>query len=193
MPKSSEIASIFTTLESKLRQFLMRYFVRNQDIEDAVQETFLRVYESSLKQEIRTPKAFIFKVAENLALSEISRKANQITSYMGDIEETDVIDNRPSVIEHLINQEKLQNISKAIGSLPPQCQRVVVMRKVFGFTHSEIASRLGISVKTVENHLTRGLQRCQETYSAGLSEQPGEIKYLKSRQKYASSAGNNDE
>lgn len=193
MPKSAEILSVFTALESKLRQFLMRYFVRNQDIDDAVQETFLRVYESSRKQEIRTPKAFIFKVAENLALSEISRKANQITHYMGDMEELEVIDNKPSMIEHLLNQEKLLNISKAIESLPPQCQKVVVMRKVFGFTHKEIASRLSISVKTVENHLTRGLQRCQEVYSAGLSDKPAGVDYIKSGQRVARSAGKDNE
>lgn len=193
MPKTAEILSIFTALESRLRQFLMRYFVRNQDIEDAVQETFLRVYESSQKQEIRSPRAFIFKVAENLALSEITRKANQITYYMGDMEDLEVIDDKPSAIEHLVNQEKLLNISKAIESLPPQCQKVVVMRKVFGFTHSEIASRMGISTKTVENHLTRGLQRCQEAYNAGLSDRPAEVEYINSDRKAVRSAGKDNE
>ena len=164
----ADISSVFLALESGLRHFLMRFFIRPQDIEDAVQETFLRVYESEKKQEIRSPRAFIYKVAKNLALSEISRKANQLMEYVGDIEELEVIDNRPSVLEDLIREEKLLNIGKAIDSLPPQCRRVVVMRKVFGFSHKEIASRLDISIKTVENHLSRGLQRCQEElYSSG--------------------------
>jgi RNA polymerase sigma-70 factor (ECF subfamily) len=161
-----DITSVFLNLESGLRQFLMRFFVRRQDIEDAVQETFLRIYESAQKQEIRSPRAFIFKVAENLALSEITRKSSQLMDYVGDMEELGVLEDRQSMIKDLIVQEKLSFISKAIDSLPPQCRRVVVMRKVFGFSHKEIAARLHISNKTVENHLTRGLQRCQEVLSS---------------------------
>jgi RNA polymerase sigma factor (sigma-70 family) len=162
----TDITSVFLNLESGLRRFLMRFFIRPQDIEDAVQETFLRAYESEQKQTIRAPKAFLYKVAENLALSEISSKAHQLMDYVGDFSELEVIDDKPSLIEDLMQQERLENISAAIATLPPQCRRVMVMRKVFGFSHKEIAARLDISVKTVENHLNRGLQRCQETLAA---------------------------
>ncbi|TAJ92308.1 MAG: RNA polymerase sigma factor [Gammaproteobacteria bacterium] len=169
----TDITSVFLNLESGLRRFLMRFFVRPQDIEDAVQETFLRAYESEQKQTIRAPKAFLYKVAENLALSEISRKAHQLMDYVGDFSEMEVLDDKPSLIEDLMQQERLANISAAIATLPPQCRRVMVMRKVFGFSHKEIAVRLEISVKTVENHLNRGLQRCQETLAATSSERAG--------------------
>lgn len=162
----TDITSVFLNLESGLRRFLMRFFIRPQDIEDAVQETFLRAYESEQKQEIRAPRAFLYKVAENLALSEISRKSHQLMDYVGDFSGLEVIDDKPSMIEDLMQQERLANVSAAIATLPPQCRRVMVMRKVFGFSHKEIAARLDISVKTVENHLNRGLQRCQETLAA---------------------------
>ena len=167
----TDITSVFLNLESGLRRFLMRYFIRPQDIEDAVQETFLRAYESEKKQTIRAPRAFLYKVAENLALSEISRKANQLMDYVGDFSEMEVIDDKPSMIEDLMQQERLATISAAMAALPPQCRRVMVMRKVFGFSHKEIAARLDISAKTVENHLNRGLQRCQETLAVAVPDQ----------------------
>jgi RNA polymerase sigma factor (sigma-70 family) len=160
--ETSRITSAFLSLERGLKQYLMRFLVRPEDIEDAVQETFLRAYESERSGEIRSPDSFLFKVAKNLALSELSRKTNRMAVYMGDLEELNVIDYRLPLEETLDVQQKLFVVCKAIESLPPQCQRVFVMRKVFGFSHKEVARRLGISVRTVEKHLTKGLQRCQE-------------------------------
>lgn len=162
-PRSSRITSTFLSLESGLKQYLMRFFVRQQDIEDVIQETFLRAYESEKTQKIDSPKSFLFKVAKNLALSEITKKANQLMSYVGDLDELNVIDNKLSIEETLEVEQKLIAFSKAAELLPPQCQRVLIMRKVFGFSHREIARRLNISPRTVEKHLTKGLQRCQES------------------------------
>jgi RNA polymerase sigma factor (sigma-70 family) len=160
--RRSRITSAFVSVESALKQYLTRFLVRPQDIDDVVQETFLRAYEFECRNEIRAPNSFLFKVAKNLALSELSRKNNQMMVYMRDLEDLGVIDNRPSADQGLDVQRKLLLLCKAIESLPPQCRRVIVMRKVFGFSRKEVARRLGISVRTVENHLTKALRRCQQ-------------------------------
>ncbi|NOX69990.1 MAG: sigma-70 family RNA polymerase sigma factor [Gammaproteobacteria bacterium] len=139
----------------------MRFLVRRQDIEDVVQDTFLKAYESEKKQVITSPKSYLFKIAKNIALNELSKKANQLMDYMGDMEELNVIDNRLYGERELEVRQRLVAFNKAIEALPPQCQRVFIMRKIFGFSHKEIAQRLNITVKTVEKHLTKGLARCQ--------------------------------
>lgn len=158
----SGITASFAAVESALKQYLLRFFVRNQDIEDVLQETFLRAWESEQSQTIHSPRSFLFKVAKNIALSEINRKATQLTCYMGDLEELNVLDSTPSAEEGLDTHRNLEALSGLVESLPPQCRRVLVMRKVLGFSHKEIARNLNISTRTVEKHLTRGLQRCQE-------------------------------
>jgi RNA polymerase sigma-70 factor (ECF subfamily) len=171
MACQSLMVSAFLGVESKLKQYLMRFFISRQDVEDAVQETFIRAYKAEESQEIRSPKSFLFKVAKNLALSELARKSNQLTTCLGDLQSLDVIDNRLPVEDIVEIHQRLEAFCKIAESLSPQCQRVVVMRKVYGFSHKEISKRLNISVKTVENHLTRGLQLCaqrQESGAAGL-------------------------
>ncbi|MEJ2760082.1 MAG: RNA polymerase sigma factor [Gammaproteobacteria bacterium] len=160
------IVPAFQAAESALKQYLMRFFVRQQDIEDVVQETFLRAFESEKTQTITSPRSFLFRVAKNIALSELSRKANHLIIYMGDLGELEVIDSRPSLEEALEIRARLTSLSRTADALPPQCRRVLIMRKVFGFSHKEIARRLNISARTVEKHLTKALQRCQETGAA---------------------------
>lgn len=157
------ITAAFLAAESSLKQYLMRYFVREQDIEDVVQETYLRAFESERSQVIRSPRAFLFTVAKNIALSEVSRKANQLMITMGDLGALDVIDGKPSPDDELEISVRMAALGDVVNGLPPQCRRVLVMRMIFGFSHREIAQRLNISVRTVEKHLTKALQRCQES------------------------------
>ncbi len=152
-------------MKAGLTKYLMRFLVRRQDIEDIVQETFLRAYESERRQPIDFPKSFLFTVAKNLALSQIDKKATRLMSYVGDLQDLDVTD-RHCVEDDVDAQQKLAVLMKVVAALPPQCQRVVVMKKMLGFSHDEIGGRLGISVRTVEKHLAKALQRCQDSREA---------------------------
>lgn len=160
---ASAILTVYQSVQSNLRRYLLRFVVREQDVEDIVQEAFLRAYESERSQEIRSPRSFLFRVARNIALSELDRKSTRLLVYMGDLRALDVIDDRPAADQELEIHRRLEALGAIIATLPPQCRRVLVMRKIFGFSHREIARRLDISVRTVEKHLARALERCQET------------------------------
>lgn len=162
------VTSAFFAVEQSLKTYLMRFLARQQDIEDAVQETFIRAREAEMSGTIHSPRSFLFKVAKNLALSELSRKTNRMMVMVGDLEELDVLEGGDSSLDAALEVDKfLDNLLQAIGALPPKCQTVILMRKIYGFSHKEIARRLDISVKTVEKHLTKGLQRCQDALQGG--------------------------
>jgi RNA polymerase sigma-70 factor (ECF subfamily) len=156
------ILADYLAVKSSLKQYLMRFFVQRQDVEDVLQETFLRAFQSEQRQEIRSPKSFLYKIGKHLALSEKSAKASQLMTYIGDFDELSVIDTKPSTEDDLDIQQRIAMLNQLIQALPPQCRRVLVMRKVFGLSHKEVARRLNISVKTVEQHLTKGLQHCHQ-------------------------------
>lgn len=157
-----DILSVFLEIETALRQYLMRFLVRKQDIEDIVQETFIRSFEAEKKQKIQSHKSFLFKVAKNLALSELARKSNQLASHIEDSDLLEVIDSKANVVDNVSSQQELDLYINALRSLPSQCQRVFLMCKVYGFSHKEVALKLDISVSTVEKHLVKGLRRCHK-------------------------------
>ena len=161
-PGGTSIITAFLGLESLLKKYLRRYLARQADIDDVVQDVFVRAFEAEQKREIRSPKSYLFKIAKHMALNEARRKSRQLMVYMGDMADLDVIDSKLYGYEALDMEERLTVMNKLITDLPPQCQRVLVLRKIYGFSHKEVAGKLNISVKTVEKHLTKGLQRCQE-------------------------------
>lgn len=160
--EQTAITRSFLALQARLRQFVRRFSVGRQDVEDIVQETFLRAYESERRQKIDAPSAFLFTVAKNVALSEIQRRATRLLAHISDLDDLHL------AAEHCVErdvdaQQTLAAVLKVVAALPPQCQRVVIMRKVLGLSHEEIGRQLGISVKTVERHLTKALKRCQDS------------------------------
>ena len=158
----SRIVKAFVENEKVLKSFLARYLARRQDIDDVVQETFLKAYKAGQKTEIQSPKAFLFQVAKNTALKELTRKSTLITGYIEDSVSPEVIEDTLSVEDQVDTRQKLTLFGRAVATLPKQCKRAFILRKVYGLSHKEIAGQLNLSVSTVEKHVANGLLRCSD-------------------------------
>ena len=144
-----------------LKRFLARYFSEQQDIEDVVQETYLRAYGAEQKKVIEHPKAFLFQIAKNLALTELKKKSRQITDYIEDYDLPLIIEPDDPVTSEV---EALQNIGlycEAVAALPEQCRRVFLLRKVHGLSHKEISERMLLTISAVEKYLLKGVLKCR--------------------------------
>lgn len=155
------LSGAFLTHQLSLKRFLRRFFSRTQDIEDIAQETYLRAFDAERCGElVRSPKAFLFRIAKNAALNELVRKSRLLTDYIEDSAAQDVSDKAASAEEQVMGKEKLAMFCRAVASLPAQCRKAFLMRKVYGMSHKDIAEQLGISISTVEKHVASGLLRC---------------------------------
>jgi len=177
----SRIAEVYKGNKAALRQYLRRFVARAEDIEDIAQEAFLRAFAAESIKEIQSPKAFLFRVARNVALNERARQSHVSTVPLEDFGETNVLyDNGQVTVEDQVEgRERLQLFARAVAELPPQCARVFLMRKVYGLSCKEIALRLEISESTVEKHAALGLLRCSNYLRANgyvPNPQPGKAK-----------------
>lgn len=173
-PRRSGIIEAFFNNQASLRSFISRYMVSSDEIEDVSQETFLRAYQAEQGKEISEPKAYLFRVAKNLMLSEFSKKSRKITDYIEDFEDSEVLLEGENLESNVMAQQKLGIYCEAVASLPPQCRRVVLMKKVYGMPHKEIAKRLNLSVSTVEKHLAKGVRDCSATMTLRYQEGSGQ-------------------
>ena len=158
----SAISAAFIENNLLLKKFLTRFLYRRQDIEDVVQEAYLRAFKAEKDADIEQPKAFLFRVARNLALNELKRKSRHITDSL---EACDTQQPQgsisPPLEDELQAEQHLGLYCEAIASLPEQCRRVCLLRKVHGLKHKDIAERLGLTVSSVEKHLRKGALACQ--------------------------------
>ena len=154
------ILDAFIDNQVSLRGFISRFMVSSHDIEDVSQETFLRAYKAEQETTISKPRAFLFRVAKNLLLNEFARKSYKVTDYVPDLEILDVLPEGDTLEANVIAQQRLGIYCEAIATLPKQCRRVILMKKVYGLPTKEVARRLGISTSTVEKHMTKALKDC---------------------------------
>lgn len=167
-PKTGKRQGILDTYrcnQLSLRNFISRYMISPHDIEDVSQETFLRAYNAEQGKEIEQPKAFLFRIAKNLMLTEFSRKSKKLTDYIEDYEQPDVNNEECNLEADVMAQQRLGIYCEAVASLPSQCRRAVIMKKVYGMRNKEIARRMDISISTVEKHLTKGVRHCNDVMS----------------------------
>jgi len=160
--QSTPILVAFEKHQLALKRFISRYLRNTQDIEDITQEAFLRAYKAEKTTEVLQPKSFLFRIAKNVAISELRSKSRKITDYIEDQEESSVLLNEWTTEDEVMAQQKLGIHCEAVASLTEKCRRVYLMRKVYGMSHKEIAARLGIAQSTVEKHLMNGVKICDD-------------------------------
>ena len=167
----SAVSAAFLVNHDFLKRFLARYFSDSQDIEDVAQEAYLRAYVAEQQKEIEQPKAYLFRIARNLALTQLTAKSKKITDYIEECGASVVIECVAAADIEVEAQESLGLYCEAVAALPEKCRQVFLLRKVHGLAHKEIAQRMSLSVSSVEKYLLRGILECK----AFVQEQEGRV------------------
>ncbi|MCB1679071.1 MAG: RNA polymerase sigma factor [Halioglobus sp.] len=158
----SGIASIFWRNEAPLKRFVRRFTSNHHDVDDICQETITRALEAEREREISEPQAFLYGVARNIVRKRLDKQSRSLIDFIADFNPDNYLYNEPPVEERIDSRQRMLLFMEAAKTLPGQCQRVFVLKKVYGYAHKEIARELGISVSTVEKHVAAGLKRCLE-------------------------------
>jgi len=145
-----------------LYRYLIKFTSGAEDIEDLVQETYVRLYALADYRAVESPKALLFRIAHNLAVERARSKKTQATDSMADLEQLGVFSTEVPADEQLDSGRRFETFCAAVDRLPPLCRRVFVLRKVFKLTHAEISEVLGVSHSTIEKHVAKGLVRCRD-------------------------------
>lgn len=147
--------------EASLRAYLRGSFPAMRDVDDLVQDSFVRVWKARATQPIRSAKAFLFTVARRLALDRVRRERISPIAAVGHLGELRVLEERPGVLDDVGQRERIQLLAEAIAGLPERCRDVFILYKIEGLARKEAAARLGLSEKTVEAHTARAMRHCE--------------------------------
>jgi RNA polymerase sigma factor (sigma-70 family) len=147
---------------SHLMAYLRRAYPSVRDTDDVVQETYLRIWKARALQPIQSAKAYLFRIARNLALDAIRRGHSSPIDAMPDLAALPVMDHGATTTEIACTNEEIALLAEALEALPPRIREIVILRKFQNLPQKVVAERLHISELTVQEQVYRGLRRIEK-------------------------------
>lgn len=145
-----------------LQGYLRQYLSSEEDIEDVIQDTYLRIYGIHDYAQVESPKALLLSIAHNLAITLLRSRTRKATDPVADFEALGVSSETAMPEEQLEARRRFEAFCAAVDHLPPICRRVFVLRKVYKLSQTEISAVLGMSQSTIEKHIAKGMVRCRD-------------------------------
>jgi RNA polymerase sigma-70 factor (ECF subfamily) len=123
------------------------------------------VLKSGEVESIHHPKAFLFKVANNVVRNAAKHRRSGVEDELVDIDRVEVSDERPSPYRRLKAEQELAVVRAALEELAPKCREVFVLNRFEYLSYSEIAAELDLSVSMIEKYVSQALSHLRETVS----------------------------
>lgn len=133
------------------------------EIEDVVQETYVKLCLVKNEDVIEHPRAYLFQMVKNLARDHVKRAGYRLSDTWDEedlMAYSQIEKDRDEVLEQVVSNEKFSNFCDAVRMLPLQCKRAFVLKKVYGYSQREIARELDLAESTVEKHIALAMRRC---------------------------------
>lgn len=137
--------------------FLVAYkFVKSTPVsQEIVNDVFLKIWEDANKIEIESSlKAYIYRAVVNRSINAVNKQQKELQHQR----ELALLPPGYYEEKQLEANELKAQLYKAIDNLPDQCKKVFQLSRFEGLKQQEIADKLGISIKTVKNHITQALK-----------------------------------
>lgn len=154
---------IYATYYEKLCVYLLSYSSNKEQVEDVVQETFIALWSQREELKIRVSlKSYLYRSAYN-KLMDTFRNQQKTNSLLIDYYHTALM--RAENFDEDYKDSQLKKLKDCMSKLPPKCREVFSANKISGKKYQQLATDLGLSIKTVEGHITKGyklLKECME-------------------------------
>ncbi|HEY9169480.1 MAG TPA: RNA polymerase sigma-70 factor [Lutibacter sp.] len=141
---------LYSDYFEKLCRFLLNYTQNKELTEDIVQDTFVKLWMNREKLTISSSlNSYLYKSVYNNFIDNYRKKKKRdalLESYY-QMALDKIIDT-----DEEYKEERLKKLDKCIAELPPKCKEVFISIKFSGMKYKEVATKLNISLKTVEGH-----------------------------------------
>lgn len=168
--QTSPLKVAFQQYAQELQRFLHRRLGCPDTAADLVQETFLRIAQLPSSPPPDNPRAFLFRIASNLAIDELRK--NQVRNpYQTSLEEAEHLPSTlPTGEQAVFDKQRMAQLQRALDQLSPRCRAVFILRRLEGYSYDEIAQRMNMSERAVAKEINRALAHCQQALLAMLTE-----------------------
>ncbi|WP_291859778.1 RNA polymerase sigma-70 factor [Marinilabilia sp.] len=149
---------LFRSWYARLTLFAFKFLSDRQEAESIVQMVFIKYWEKRKELKIESLNSYLMTAVRNSCLNELKRRPHfySVEEQFNLADETD---------DDGFDEELMEKVQAAIDEMPPQRQKIFKMSRFEGVKYKEIASRLGISPKTVEAQMGKALKTLREMFN----------------------------
>jgi RNA polymerase sigma factor (sigma-70 family) len=150
---------VYYLLHAKLFRFFLKKVILHDTAKELTQQCFIRLWQFRHTLSYDHPlEKQIFIIARGLLINHIKKEATQ--------KKVKAVHGRSLVTqaepEGETSFERENEVNAAIETLPPVRKRVIILKAFHGFSNKEIAQQMEISVKTVEDHVTKAFRHIRQ-------------------------------
>ena len=150
------LKSLFEAHYTPLVRTAFRFLNNEPAAEDLVQQIFCTLWENRSQLQIESYEAYLRRAVYNRCISTIQ---NRKATTFADIEEDSfTVASYHTTDGDLLAKETKTKIDAAINSLPAACRAIFILSRFESLSNKEIAQELNLSIKTVENQMTKALR-----------------------------------
>ena len=163
--KEEAFAKAFSQYSRLLYALAYRFLKSSEEAEDAVQYTFMKLWEDRKRLDFRSGiRSLLYTIMKNYVLNEL-RHRNIVyeKNYLLALEAKDTDD---GFLEAYEERDLREHLITTINKLPSQKSMICMMKLKKGLTNQEIADRMHITVATVKSHYTQAIKMLRQEFVA---------------------------
>jgi RNA polymerase sigma-70 factor (ECF subfamily) len=125
------------------------------------QEAYVRLLELENTKVVRFLRAYLFRIAANLAIDRLNARRRMRLESGTDHPELEQVRDPLDVERSFLAVEEFELFLTCLDELPPKCRQVFVMHRLRKLSTQEVAVQLRISDRMVRKHIARALIYCR--------------------------------
>jgi RNA polymerase sigma-70 factor, ECF subfamily len=140
--------------------------------EDVTQEAFISLWRSGARYDASrgSVRSWMLGIVRNRAIDALRSRAGRAPKL--DFDDDSILEHRPAAEQtesEALRRETADEVRGALGELPGEQSKVIELAYFGGFSHSEIASMLGVPLGTVKGRMRLGLEKVRGQLAEGLA------------------------
>lgn len=144
-----------------LRKRLHRQFGSEERADDALHDTWLRLETMAEVGPVKNADAYLLRMATNAVIDQRRRESHEAELDETEIEELFEIEDETADPERIVAaRRKVEALIAILETLPPRRRKILVAARLHGELNTQIAERMGISLRLVERELSEALKHC---------------------------------